>query len=228
MSTIFEEPDHWPFTFSFSMVRAGLDRVEQAVRGRTRDVASSNASVSRSLRDALVSIPYLWIRRDLTLLVENRSGWTACFDNGPEGSDSMTTGPWLVGALGEPALMIGFTPRFRPVAAPYAGADFVYYEARPPNVRRSIQVWQDGKQWFFEDEGEPLPGEDLSPSVQRRFRDRLRPDRLVELARLIGVDLDARAFAGETRLVARDTSKWRQPSPPPISVGECRKVLSPV
>ncbi|MGC4936182.1 hypothetical protein ACLQ3C_21160, partial [Gordonia sp. DT30] len=55
------------------------------------------------------------------------------------------------------------------------------------NYARSVGVGQDGNRWSFEQQGEPLPFEDVSEYQKRRVKDRFTEDMLVGFAANLGL-----------------------------------------
>jgi hypothetical protein len=126
-----------------------------------------------SLSAALKALLPLTNAKTRRLYVPTSTPWTACFQNGIQGSDPFPAMSFLAGKLGVLAMRI--------CHAPQDGFPAIVWEVYAPEslggvpplgYRRSIAVVNDGGRWVFEHSGEPFVFEDLSAYRAKRKRDR--------------------------------------------------------
>jgi hypothetical protein len=126
--------------------------------------------------DALLPLSQGMRRR---AFVATRSGWTAQFQNGIQGSDPFPAMSLFARKLGVLAMRICRSPQ----AARHPATIWEVYA--PPNLggneygfRRSVSVANDGGTWTFDESGEPYAFENVATYSVARKRDRFTPEML--------------------------------------------------
>ncbi|MGC5246059.1 hypothetical protein ACPXB3_03890 [Gordonia sp. DT219] len=126
------------------------------------------------------------------LLVPTHSTeWTAYFAGGFSGADEASIGG-LARRLPCEAVLFMMVPE-REVSRPKqpnGGRSILLiadHDTEWLNYARSVGVGQDGNRWSFEQQGEPLPFEDVSEYQKRRVKDRFTEDMLVGFAANLGL-----------------------------------------
>lgn len=177
--------DEWsPVTQDLGVVRAPVERVvEQLLEWHasvgTRYRTERCTSTLGACFDALLPLTHAKTRR---LFVATRGGWTACFQNGIDGSDPFPAMSYLARALGVESMRICRTPP----GAPWPATIWEVYAPEdqggiaPLGYRRALAASNDGGRWSFTDVGPPFPFEDPSRYGATRVRDRFTSATLEE------------------------------------------------
>lgn len=173
-----------PVTHDFGLIDAPVDEV-------VRRLAAWHAGLGIKYREqacgdslegcfrALLPLTHAKTRR---LFLATRSGWTACFQNGTQGSDPFPAMSYLALEMEVLAMRVCSTPP----GARYPATIWELYAPErlggemPLGVRRVLGASDDGGRWVFRDGGEPLPFEDTSRYAARRTRDRFTEGTLLE------------------------------------------------
>ncbi|QTI66728.1 hypothetical protein [Gordonia polyisoprenivorans] len=126
------------------------------------------------------------------LLVPTRNTeWTAYFAGGFSGADEAPIGG-LARRLPCEAVSFMMVPE-REVSRPKqpnGGRSILLiadHDTEWLNYARSVGVGQDGNRWTFEQQGDPLPFEDVSAYQRRRVKDRFTEEMLVDYAANLGL-----------------------------------------
>jgi len=111
--------------------------------------------------------------------VATRSGWTAQFQSGIQGSDPFPVMSLFAGKLGALAMRVCRSPQ----SALYPATVWEVYA--PPglggndlNYKRSVSAANDGGTWTFDESGERYAFEDVAAYSAPRMRDRFTPEML--------------------------------------------------
>jgi hypothetical protein len=165
-----------PVTHDFGLIEAPVAEVVRrlvawhegnGVRYRSQACTDSLEACFR----ALLPLTHAKTRR---LFLATRSGWTACFQNGIQGSDPFPAMSYLAIEMGVHAMRVCSTP---PDAAYPARVWELYAPEHmggvpPLGVRRALGAVNDGGRWVFHDTGAPLPFEDPARYTARRVAER--------------------------------------------------------
>ncbi|WHU48644.1 hypothetical protein QNM97_06505 [Gordonia sp. L191] len=149
------------------------------------------------------------------LLVPTRNTeWTAYFAGGFSGADEAPIGV-LAREIPCEAVMVHLVPECKPSdpsRRPNGGRSIVLmadHQTDWLNYVRSVWVGQDGNRWSFEQQGDPLPFEDVSAYQRRRVKDRFTEDMLVDFSANLGqYPMDEQSYSQQgvllrTRLEAK-------------------------
>lgn len=207
--------DDWsPVTHDFGLIDAPLDSV---VAGLARWHESLGIACAReerhTLAAALEALLPLSNARTRSLYVMTRSGWTAYFQNGIQGSDPFPAMSFLALQLGVIAMRICHSGD-----KPYPATIWEVYApeplgGQPPlGYRRSIAVANDGGRWVFEQSGDPFPFEEIEAYAAPRKPDRFTAEMLARYLRVgFGLEVFDEAFYVVSRstpaVVLRQTTK---------------------
>ena len=131
---------------------------------------------STSLEEAFQSLLPLTHAKTRRLFLPTAAGWTACFQNGIQGSDPYPAMSFLAGRAEVLAMRVCVQPN-RPHPATiwevYAPPEM---GGEPPlNYRRSLAAMNDGGKWVFSNSGTPYEFEDVAMYSAPRIRDRFTP-----------------------------------------------------
>ena len=126
------------------------------------------------------------------LLVPTRNTeWTAYFAGGFSGADEAPIGGLAreIPCEAVSFMMVPEREASRP-KQPNGGRSILLiadHDTEWLNYARSVGVGQDGNRWTFEQQGDPLPFEDVSAYQKRRVKDRFTEDMLVDYAANLGL-----------------------------------------
>jgi hypothetical protein len=121
-----------------------------------------------SLEDAFRSLLPLTNAKTRRLFLPTTAGWTACFQNGIQGSDPFPAMSFLAGRANVLAMRVCIQR-----SAPYPATIWEVYA--PRETRRSLAAVNDGGKWVFHSSGEPYPFEEVPAYSAKRVRDRFTP-----------------------------------------------------
>lgn len=178
--------DRWhPVTHDMGLIDASLEQVVAVLLRWHGSLGTtySRCDVTSSLADAFEALPPLSAEKRRRLFVATRSGWTACFQSGIDGSDPFPTTSYIstefLGVLGMRACRSPAGARWPAVIwEVYAPVEL---GGLPPLCyRRSLCVANDGGRWVFEQSGEPFDFERTETYSLPRKRDRFTPELLDE------------------------------------------------
>lgn len=177
--------DSWhPVTSDLGLIHAQLDDVVGELLNwhKSIEIEYNQREVGTSLSDAFKALLPLSNAKQRRLFVKTSSGWTACFQNGIQGSDPFPAMSYLAKRMNVLSMRVCATPTnalwpalIWEVYAPE------YLGGKPPlNYRRSIAVSNDGGRWVFEETGIPFDFERTELYEERRKKDRFPRELLVE------------------------------------------------
>lgn len=190
----------WPLTTGFAFIEAPAEKIVEAyLKWDTRTNANRVAKQTAGLNAALLSLCPLF-RRGPTrkLFLPTQSRWTACFDNGAQGTDP---GSWdHLGCDLVNARTIHFHTEphtLRREEESWTGRcgcyQFALYEHDAPNrCRRYIRNAVEGvKRWEYHTEGEPLEFEVAPPPGAKN---RVTEEMVLLYLRHFGIEARSDAF----------------------------------
>ena len=173
---------YWsPVTSDFGLIQAPMERLAsaflewQATLGITWRVTRIQTNLEATF-EALLPLSHGKRRR---AFIATRSGWTAQFQNGIQGSDPFPVMSLFAVKLGVLAMRVCSISMeashpaniWEVYAPPQLGGDSAGY-------RRSVAAASDGGQWTFDESGEPYGFEDLATYSTFRKRDRFTREML--------------------------------------------------
>jgi hypothetical protein len=177
--------DEWtPVTQDFGVIQAPVDLVAERLQawhagaGTRYRIQRCTDSLAACFQ-ALLPLTHAKTRR---LFVATRAGWTACFQNGIDGSDPFPAMSYLARELGVDAMRICRTPP----GARWPAAIWEVYAPEhrggvpPLGYRRALAAANDGGRWSFTNSGPPFPFEEPTRYGARRVRDRFTAAMLAE------------------------------------------------
>jgi hypothetical protein len=169
--------DRWhPVTSDFGLIQAPIPTVLDAFQTwhAGLGIKYRRTEIGTSLADAFASLLPLANSKMRRLYVPTRFGWTACFQNGIQGSDPFPAMSTLAIQLGVLALRVCSTPpgTLHPATVLEVYAPPSLGGQPPLGYRRSIAALKDGVKWVFNESGEPFAFEDT-----RRYNRRLKRER---------------------------------------------------
>ena len=146
------------------------------------DIHYERSSIDTSLSEAFQALLPLSHSQQRRLFVSTKSDWTACFQNGTQGSDPFPAMSTLAVKMGVLSMRVCSTP---PKAVWPATMWEVYAPeslgGKPPLCyRRSIAAANDGGRWVFEEGGEPFDFERPEFYQRRLKRERFPRELLAE------------------------------------------------
>jgi hypothetical protein len=175
--------DDWePVTSDMGLIQAPLGRLRAAFLEWQAGLGQVHEEwqIKSGLADALERLAPLSAGEKRRLFIETRSGWTAQFQSGIQGSDPFPVMSLFAQKLGVLAMRICSAPlsKMYPAtiwevyAPPHLGGGTLGY-------RRSVCAANDGGRWIFEASGEPYPFEELDKYELGRKRDRFTREMLI-------------------------------------------------
>jgi len=177
--------DTWhPVTSDFGLIQAPIDDVVTALLGWHNPVGIEyeQMEIAGPLSDAFNSLLPLCNAKQRRLFVQTESDWTACFQNGIQGSDPFPAMSELAKRMEVLSMRVCATPPDATWPATiwevYAPESLGGYP--PLNYRRSIAVSKDGGRWMFEQSGPPFHFEKTELYEKPHKRDRFSKDVLCE------------------------------------------------
>jgi hypothetical protein len=180
-----------PVTHDFGLIHTPLGMVVDGLLNwhTSIDIHYRRSAVTSCLEAALKSLLPLSNSKQRRLFVQTASDWTACFQNGIQGSDPFPAMSFLARTLGVLAMRVCSTP---PKAVWPANIWEVYAPpslggAEPLGYRRTLAAANDGGRWVFDQSGEPFPFEKLETYRGGRKRDRFTRDLLQEYLAHFGI-----------------------------------------
>jgi hypothetical protein len=196
--------EEWPpVTQDFGIIRAPVELVVERLEAwhagvGTRYRTQSCADTLQACFEALLPLTHAKTRR---LFVATRAGWTACFQNGIDGSDPFPAMSYLARTLGVEAMRVCRTP---PGARWPATIWEVYVPEHqggvaPLGYRRALAASNDGGRWCFTNSGPLFPFEEPARYGARRVRDRFTGEMLAEY---LAVGFDLRPFDDADYLIS--------------------------
>jgi hypothetical protein len=168
--------DWHPVTHDFGIIDAHVEDVVKELRlwhsgiGITYGRRDINSTLKAGF-EALLPLSHGKRRR---LFVNTRSGWTACFQNGIQGSDPFPAMSTLAKRLEVLAMRVCSTPP----KAVWPGVIWEVYAPEklggqsPLGYRRSVCAANDGGRWTFDQSGVPFEFEEVATYSAKRKRDR--------------------------------------------------------
>jgi len=201
-----------PITTEFGFLECGLQVAERWVgqreeaaylpRGGTIRKRTVHGSLEALLRSLL---PLTTVERRRHLLIATATNWTACFDNGWQGTDAAGLS-YAAEQLNCRGVRIVAEPKDRNTGR-YGAVTWELYGPRPTaflNFERSLSVTNDAGKWVFVNEGTPLPFERAEAYKARVIRERFTPDLLDEYLQALGIRaFDADFYCTQGTLIER-------------------------
>jgi hypothetical protein len=183
--------ERWhPVTRDFGLIRTPVHRLVSELEAWHGSFGTTygRSEITSSFGDALKALVPLSQSKMRRLFVATRSDWTACFQNGVQGSDPFPAMSYLSQRMGVLAMRVCSTPEaladpanIWEVYAPASlGGDKLGY-------RRTVAAAKDGDRWVFEQSGERYPFEQAARYAAPRYRDRFKRDMLCDYLREFGV-----------------------------------------
>lgn len=200
--------DDWsPVTQDFGIIRAPVELVVERLQawqagGGTHYRTERCGDTLEGCFQALLPLTHAKTRR---LFLATRAGWTACFQNGIDGSDPFPAMSYLARTIGVEAMRICRTP-------PHARWPATIWEVYAPEsqggvpplgYRRALAASNDGGRWCFIDSGPRFPFEEPARYAARRVRDRFTGAMLAEY---LATGFDLRPFDDADYIVS-----WGRP-----------------
>ena len=221
-----------PITFGLGFLDAPLaDIVEFLVAWyKSLSKTVSVIQVKSRLPESLPLLEPLMSVRTKELLLNTRSTWTACFDNGRIGSGPATLLRYGSSQLKCRGLLVSCSPNTMSRSSlrghgNYGAVMFELLGPREyPNTDRAIWLANDGGRWTFGTSGDVQSFEQPERYESKKKLDRFNSEMLEQYCRALGIGLFDEAFYGpEGVLLAID-----EPQPPgsvPISLAEAQAKL---
>lgn len=211
--------EQWsPVTSDFGFIQSPVEAaVREFVAWQVSTGTECSSRAMTSLAEALASLPPLSQQKRRALFVPTRSGWTAYFQSGIDGSDPFPAMSYLAHRLGVLAMRVCSTLRDSTwpatvweVYAPenQGGVPPCYY-------RRSIGVMNDGGRRVFEQSGEPFAFEHLEYYERRKKPERFTRELLAEYLThfdLLPFDDDFFSASAETPAILVDRRRASLPT----------------
>jgi hypothetical protein len=179
-----------PVTNDYGLVRAPLSEVVAALSAWHSSFGTnySRSLICVSLDSAFTSLLPLANSKMRKLFIQTKSDWTACFQNGIQGSDPFPAMSFLAQKHEWLAMRICATQEnavspaviWEVYASALMGGDSLSY-------RRSIAAVNDGGRWTFDSSGKPFEFEQLDAYTRKRVRDRFTKDMLDEYLGTFGI-----------------------------------------
>jgi hypothetical protein len=177
-----------PVTSDFGLIESPLEAVVAALVDWHQSIGTTyhRTDVTDGLEKAFAALLPLSQAKQRRLFVATDSSWTACFQNGIQGSDPTPAMAVLArDKLGVLAMRVCSTPQsakwpaniWEVYAPPSLGGD------EPLGYRRSIGASNDGGRWVFDQYGAPFDFENLAAYNARRKRERFTREMLQEYLR---------------------------------------------
>jgi hypothetical protein len=168
--------DEWhPVTSDIGLIQAPVEQIRTSFLNWRRALGEHHEEreVHHGLSHALDHLAPLSSGKRRRLFLATRSGWTAQFQSGIQGSDPFPVMSHFAKQLGVLAMRICSTPSsaiypatiWEVYAPAHLGGDTLGY-------RRSLAAANDGGRWIFEESGEPFPFEQEQQYALPRKRDR--------------------------------------------------------
>ena len=196
--------DEWaPVTQDFGLIQAPVELVVERLQTwhagvGTRYRTQRCTGTLEVCFQALLPLTQAKTRR---LFLATRAGWTACFQNGIDGSDPFPAMSYLARALEVDAMRICRTPP----QAPWPAIIWEVYAPEqqgglpPLGYRRALGVSNDGGRWTFDNSGSLYPFEDPARYSAGRVRDRFTS---AVLAEYLAVGFGLRPFDDADYLIS--------------------------
>ena len=173
---------YWsPVTSDFGLIQAPIEQLASAFLEwqATLGIAWRVNRIQTNLEATFEALLPLSHGKRRRAFVATRSGWTAQFQNGIQGSDPFPVMSLFAAKLGVLAMRVCSTSMeanhpaniWEVYAPPQLGGDSVGY-------RRSVAAANDGGRWTFDQSGEPYGFEDLATYSTFRKRDRFTHEML--------------------------------------------------
>lgn len=168
--------DTWhPVTSDFGLIHAPLEDVVTALISwhTSIGIEYEQKEIAGPLSCAFHSLLPLCNAKQRRLYVRTESGWTACYQNGIQGSDPFPAMSELAKRLEVFSMRVCATPP----GVPWPALIWEVYAPEalgglsPLNHRRSIAVSKDGGRWVFEQSGAPFDFEKTELYDKPRKRD---------------------------------------------------------
>jgi len=168
--------DWHPVTQDFGLIQAPVARVVGELRGWHGDVGITykGTEITESLEAGFKALLPLSHGKQRQLFVGTRAGWTACFQNGIQGSDPFPAMSMLARRLHVVAMRVCSMPP----AARWPGVVWEVYApeelgGQPPLAyRRAVCAINDGGRWHFDESGARYDFEEVSTYAARQKKDR--------------------------------------------------------
>ena len=165
-----------PVTHDFGLLRAPLEAVVSGLLNWHDSIGThyQQTAITNGLESAFRALLPLSHAMPRRLFVRTKSDWTACFQNGIQGSDPFPAMSFLARELGVLGMRVCSTPEgalwpaniWEVYAPPPLGG------VLPLGYRRSIAAANDGGRWVFDELGEPFDFEKLELYKAKKKRDR--------------------------------------------------------
>ena len=185
--------EHWsPVTHDFGLIQAPLEQVVTALRNWHRGIGITyrRREIVDGLGAAFTALLPLSSGYGRRLYLRTQSDWTACFQNGIQGSDPFPAMSTLAGKLQVQSMRVCSSP---PDAVFFANIWELYAPASqgggPLNHRRVVCAANDGGRWVFHTSGEPFPFESLDAYEAQRKRERFTRTMIAEYLAHFGIRL---------------------------------------
>lgn len=165
-----------PVTEDFGLVHAPVAKVVDELRAWHGDIGITytHSEITESLEAGFKALLPLSNGKRRWLVVNTRSGWTACFQNGIQGSDPSPPMTVLAVRLNVLAMRVCSTPP----GAMWPGVAWEVYATEqlggePVTAsRRAICALNDGGRWRFFESGAPYDFEETGAYAARQKKDR--------------------------------------------------------
>ena len=181
-----------PVTHDFGLIKAPLETVVQALLEWHSSIGTQyqRADITGSLQEAFAALLPLSHSKQRRLFFATGSDWTACFQNGIQGSDP--TPAMAVLSRDKLAVLVMRVCSTPPKAMWPANMWEVYAPpslggSEPLGYRRCIAASNDGGRWVFDQSGEPYEFENLAAYKSKRKRERFTRELLLEYLRHFGI-----------------------------------------
>jgi hypothetical protein len=180
-----------PVTSDFGLIRAPQQSVVRSLLEwhASIEIEYRRAEIGTGPHAAFEALLPLSNAKQRRLFFRTASDWTACYQNGIQGSDPFPAMSFLSERLGVLAMRVCSSP-------PGAAWPAVIWEVyAPPSLRgieplgyrRSIGAANDGGRWVFDQSGEPFPFERVECYTEKRKRDRFSRQLLEEYLGHFGI-----------------------------------------
>ncbi len=177
--------ERWhPVTHDYGLIQSPLEAVTEELQRWHSSIGFEyqQRHIKSSLGDALHALLPLSNAKQRRLFVRTQSDWTACFQNGIQGSDPFPTMSTLAKRMQVLSMRVCATLP----GATWPATIWEMYASeslggQPPlNYRRSIAVSNDGGRWKFSQSGVPFDFERPELYESRRKKDRFPREVLCE------------------------------------------------
>ncbi|MCP4542172.1 MAG: hypothetical protein GY832_34045 [Chloroflexi bacterium] len=190
--------DWYPVTCNFGLINTTAEQVVAGLQiwHNKIGIRYERGDITSSLEDAFESLLPLSVSMMRRLYISTHSEWTACFQNGIQGSDPFPAMSMLARQLKVLAMRVCST---RPNVLYPANIWEVYAPpelggSEPLGYRRTIECMNDGGPWVFDTSGEVFPFENVDSYKARRKRDRFTRELFAEYLEQFGVNPFADSF----------------------------------